>query len=375
MDLRVIHILRAPVGGLFRHVFDLAMGQKERGLRVGVVCDSQTGGSFAEAALRSLRPLCELGLHRIPMSRAPGWSDMKVFRELNRILAANRPDVLHGHGAKGAAYARILAPRIGARAIYTPHGGSLHFTQSSIRGWVYLNLERLLRRRTDGAIFESEFARRSYLEKVGPATFPCRVVHNGLYEHEFEGLQRKTANYDFVFAGELRALKGIYVLLDAVVRLKQHCEPSVLLVGAGPEEANVAARIRELGLADNVHMSPPVRPVTEALARGRCAVIPSLAESLPYIVLETVAAGVPLLATRVGGIPEIVGAYADRLVPSRDSRALAEAMLGYLRDPESVEVDAEKIRETVREKFTVSRMVDEVIDFYMSITHMQKRAA
>ena len=77
----------------------------------------------------------------------------------------------------------------------------------------------------------------------------------------------------------------------------------------------------ELGLDGVVDVSPPIYPVTKALAKGKCIVIPSLAESLPYVVLETAAAAVPLLTTKVGGIPEIFGKSADRLLPPADAEA------------------------------------------------------
>ena len=209
----------------------------------------------------------------------------------------------------------------------------MHYSYMTLRGALYLGLERLLKSRTAGAIFESEFARQAYLQNVGAAEFPHRVVRNGLYENEFARLTRRSTEYDFVFVGELRSLKGIYVLVDAAHQILQQREFRLLAVGAGDEQSKLESRIRELGLDDVITVFPPIYPVTEALAKGRCIVIPSLAESLPYVVLETVAAAVPLLTTNVGGIPEIFGPFADRLLPAGDSRALAGAMHQFLRHP------------------------------------------
>jgi glycosyltransferase involved in cell wall biosynthesis len=253
------------------------------------------------------------------------------------------------------------------------HGGALHYSYSTLRGALYLGLERLLKGRTDGAIFESEFTLRSYARSVGAAEFPHRVVHNGLYEHEFARVERGD-EYDFVFVGELRNLKGIYVLVDAAHQVRQQREFKLLAVGAGDEQASLESRIRELGLDDIVHVCPPIHPVTEALARGRCIVIPSLAESLPYVVLETAAAAVPLLTTNVGGIPEIFGPFADRLLPPGDARALAGAMLEFLENPEHAESISEAICERVRSRFRVSQMVDAISEFYSGILHRDKQA-
>ncbi len=122
-------------------------------------------------------------------------------------------------------------------------------------------------------------------------------------------------------------------------------------------------------------LAPPVRPVTEALARGRCIVIPSLAESLPYIVLETIGARIPLLTTETGGIPEIFGPFADQLLPPGDAQALADAMLGFLQDPERAYANAERIRDHIKGAFRVSRMVEAVTEFYSEVLALQRQAS
>ena len=109
---RVIHVLRAPVGGLFRHVRDLVAAQKAMGLEVGVVCDSIAADRLTQTRLASLTPHLALGLHQIAMSRELSFSDVSAVSMIRR-LASGFPDaderltVLHGHGAKGGAYARL----------------------------------------------------------------------------------------------------------------------------------------------------------------------------------------------------------------------------------------------------------------------------
>ncbi len=95
------------------------------------------------------------------MSRHAGFSDFSACREVARQARENAIDVVHGHGAKGGAYARLTG-RPGAIRVYTPHGGSLHFSWASPTGMVYLTLERMLMRRTDLFLFESEFGRTTF---------------------------------------------------------------------------------------------------------------------------------------------------------------------------------------------------------------------
>jgi glycosyltransferase involved in cell wall biosynthesis len=182
--LNVLYVLRAPVGGLFRHVVDLARGVAARGHRVGLIADATTGGAQAEATLAALAPELALGLSRVAMSRQIGPRDLTALAHVARRVAEVEADVVHGHGAKGGAYARLAAaPR--ALRVYTPHGGSLHYRWSSPTGLLYLSLERALLRRTDLLLFESAYGREAFRAKVGDPDAVARVVHNGVTEAEF----------------------------------------------------------------------------------------------------------------------------------------------------------------------------------------------
>jgi saccharopine dehydrogenase-like NADP-dependent oxidoreductase len=99
--------MRAPVGGLFRHVRDLAGEQSAGGHAVGLICDASTGGADARALLAELEPACGLGIARINMGRLPGLSDAVAARAVSAVAREKRVDILHGHGAKGGAYARL----------------------------------------------------------------------------------------------------------------------------------------------------------------------------------------------------------------------------------------------------------------------------
>src|SRR6266540_4695165 len=128
--LKILHVLRAPVGGLFRHVVDLAHGQAARGNSVGIIADAATGGTRAEQIFSSLTASLALGLTRVALSRHVGASDFTARQHVARRAAETGADVVHGHGAKGGAYARLL-PHGRAIRVYTPHGGSLHYSRSS----------------------------------------------------------------------------------------------------------------------------------------------------------------------------------------------------------------------------------------------------
>src|SRR5207248_2911073 len=148
------------------------------------IVDAATGGAQAETALADLSPRLALGVSRVPMSRQLGLPDVSAVAHVARRAASAAADVLHGHGAKGGAYAR-LAHRRHAISAYTPHGGSLHYGWDSPTGVIYLTLERVLRARTDLFLFESAYGYDVFRAKLGDPGQSAQVVHNGVTQAEF----------------------------------------------------------------------------------------------------------------------------------------------------------------------------------------------
>ena len=360
--MRIMHVFRAPVGGLFRHVRELAAQQAALGHDVGLICDSTHGGRSAETALNALRDNMRLGVYRIALPRLPHPGDVSAYRAIRRILEETRPQIVHGHGAKGGLHGRLAARHdAGMRTIYTPHGGSLHFSRHSAKGALYLTTERLLLHRTDGLIFVCNFERRAFIEKVGAFSCPSAIVHNGLPAEEFSYVPVLPDAADVVFVGELRMLKGVDVLLSALARLKEKGRAtSALIVGDGPDAEIFRTMAQSLNLSENVRFPGPM-PARKAFAQGRMVVVPSRAESFPYVVLEAQAAGRPVIAAHVGGIPEMLPEEA--LVPAEDPAALAERIASVLDDPDSERKAKARIEE-IRHRFSIETMTQGVLDFY-----------
>jgi glycosyltransferase involved in cell wall biosynthesis len=167
-----------------------------------------------------------------------------------------------------------------------------------------------------------------------------------------------------VFVGELRALKGIDVLIEAIARLAHDWRPvSATIVGEGPDRAALEAKVAALRLGDAVRFVGAL-PARTAFARGQILVIPSRAESLPYIVLEAAAATVPMIATNVGGIPEIFGADAANLIPAGDAAALARAIQEALSQPAIARAAAWRLRMRISASFSANVMTEAVLAAY-----------
>lgn len=368
--LRIVHCFRAAMGGVFRHVTDLCEAESRAGHAIGVICDSTTGGDLEAAILDRLAPHLALGIHRIPMRRQVAPSDIAATFRLMRQVRALDPDVLHAHGAKGGAYARTIGTLLrasGSRVarIYSPHGGSLHYDPASLAGRVYFAAERALGRMTDAFIFVSQYEADTYARKVGRPKKPFAVVRNGLRPQEFEPVAPAADARDFLFIGELRDLKGPDVFLAALARIRDAggAPPTAVIVGSGPDRDRYVGMAEALGLGGLVAFQGRM-PARVAFALARAVVIPSRAESMPYIVLEVAAAGLPLVATRVGGIPEIFGSAAGRLVPPGDAEALAVAMSAIRNAPAQALSDAAALRAEVRSAFSVDAMAEAIVQVY-----------
>jgi glycosyltransferase involved in cell wall biosynthesis len=362
--MRILHVFRMPVGGLFRHVRDVARGQSAAGHEVGILCDSTTGGDIAVKLLKDVEPFCSLGVERIPISRLPGLGDVSGALQTRAHAKVLKPDIIHCHGAKGGLYGRIAARLLGVASVYTPHGGSLHYEWRTPGGFFFLTAEKALAAIGSGIHFVCAYERDTFASKIGLGSKPHAVIHNGLLPEEFERIPPAEDAADILFLGEMRYLKGVDLLLEAIAGLNRTRHVTAVLVGDGGDFETFKAMAQTLGLGDRVEF-PGRMAAREAFRRGRVLVMPSRAESFPYVVLEAAAAGVPLIASDVGGIPEILGAA--NMVPPGDASALEARLAQALADPKSVADAAEAARDRLKRDFSADQMVQSILSFYKSL--------
>jgi glycosyltransferase involved in cell wall biosynthesis len=362
--LRILHAVRTPVGGIFRHILDLANGQVERGHHVGIVADTLTGGDRAKEALAQIEPHLKLGVHRLPIRREPSIADIGAWLHLRRLIRELKPDVLHGHGAKTGVFIRVKAPTKDAIRVYTPHGGSLHYPLNTLKGAFYSRLERALMNSTDLFLFESAFARDTYQRIVGAPTGLVRCVFNGVTADEFDPVARAGDATDVVYVGEFRHIKGADLVIDALARLHADGKPITLtLAGDGEEMEALTAQVARLGLTNAVRFIGHVK-ARYGFSKGRLLVVPSRGDSMPYVVIEAAAAGMPMIAADVGGIPEIFGEHADALFAPSAAAAIADAIAAALKDPHAAQARANSLRERILRHFSQEAMVDGVLAGY-----------
>ena len=362
--LSILHVVRAPVGGIFRHILDLAHGQIDRGHHVGILTDSLTGGERAEKALAEIAPRLKLGVYRFAMRREPSPGDLLVWARIMRLIRKLQPNVMHGHGAKAGGIVRLQRRSNDAIRVYTPHGGSLHYPPNTFKGAFYARLERALMNNTELFLFESAFARDTYQRIIGTPKGLVRGVFNGVTPEEFEPVVTADDATDLVYVGEFRHIKGADLLIDAVARLHAKGRKVTLTLGGdGEEMAALKGQAERLNLAGAVHFIGHVN-ARYGFSKGRLLVVPSRGDSMPYVVIEAGAAGIPMTAARVGGIPEILGAENPALFAPGNVEAMAEAISSALDNPHAVSQRASALRERITAHFSQQAMVEGVLAGY-----------
>jgi glycosyltransferase involved in cell wall biosynthesis len=303
-------------------------------------------------------------VHRIAIRREPHPADVLVWPQFSSLIRRLKPHVLHGHGAKAGVFIRAKGYRPDMIRVYTPHGGSLHYGIDTLRGKIYAGLERALMDRTDLFLFESAFAQNTYQRMVGTPKNLVRCVFNGVTAKEFDPLVMAGDATDVVYVGEFRFIKGADILVEAIARLRAAGRPVTLtLAGDGEETTALRALCETLKLGNAVRFIGHVQ-ARHGFGQGRLLVVPSRGDSMPYVVIEAAAAGTPMIAANVGGIPEIFGPFTDGLVAPNDPQALADAIAAALDAPERARERAKELRERVFQHFSQRAMVEGVLAGY-----------
>lgn len=370
--LRIVHCFRSPVGGIFRHVRDLVDAQVAAGHQVGIVCDSTTGGAYEERLFNVIESKLSLGLTRVAMQRHIGPGDVLAAWRTFRVIKGLHPDVLHGHGAKGGVYSRVFGSllrvfRSRVARLYSSHGGSLHYDEDTLTGKIFFRIESLLERMTDHLLFVSNYELTTYTKKVHTPRIPYSVIYNGLRAEEFEPVRTSNDAADFLFIGMMRDLKGPDIFISAFAKAVRETgkKLTAVMVGDGEDRDKYVAQVAALGLSDQIKFFMPM-PARDAFPMARAIVVPSRAEAMPYIVLEALAAGMPMVASAVGGIPEIFGTGSYALIQP-DVSELAEKMKAFVENPAVLKAAMPAIS-ALKSRFGADVMAREIESRYRTIS-------
>lgn len=374
--LRVLWLIDSlTLGGAESLVLPFARAVDRSQVDLRVCCLKSIAGNPIEERLRDAGiPVTNLGARNL--------RDLSAFRRLLALIREQRVQVVHAH----LTYAVIWGV-LACRLAKVPIVATLHvaptsasgFQRDSIREWLMIEFLRW-RRATILAV--SEAVRGAFVAKYNLPPYRIQVIHNGVKVVTFErrnperGIQlRQQFRFPqnakvLITVAVLRAPKGVDILLRALPAiLRAVPELRLLVVGEGPTRDSWTRLAAHLGVDEAVHWAGYRQDVPALLAGSDLFVLPSREDAFPTVLLEAMAAELPIVATNVGGIPEIINSPAvGVLVPPRDPAALAKEITELLQQDKTRKTIAAAGRRRVVEQFSGQRWMDRLMTAYREAT-------
>lgn len=348
------------IGGAQIHVRDMAASLRSRGHQsvVGVGGDGPFVGLLREAGID-----CEALPHLVRSIRPV--SDARAICEMTRFLRRHRPDIVSLHSSKAGWLGRIAAWWERIPVIFTAHGWAFTEGIPSGRRAVYYALERLSPCKTPVVITVSQHDRDLAIRLGIMPSDRLVCIHNGSGEipDTLRGNPRKSPPI-VTMVGRLDEQKNPELLVRALGSLGD-VEWSLELIGDGPGKNRVATLARQVGVMNRVHLLGARNDVAACLARSQIFALSSNWEGFPRTIIEAMRAGLPVIATSVGGVAEAVKHNETGLVvPRRSEEALSSALLKLLTNPALRAEMGAAGRRRYEEHFRLETMVSRTLSEY-----------
>lgn len=375
-------ITKSNFGGAQRYVFDLACEAKRRGHKVAVILGEK--GSLADK-------LTDANIKTISI---PGFSrDMDLLNDAPRLLFImktvweNKPDIFHINSSKmggaGGFTTRVfnllfwfLGDKHRIKVIFTSHGWA--FNETWRPGWQKLLIKIfswLIVVLSHETICVSEKTREN-ISKWPFIKNKLVVIHNGIDSFELipreEARKKMRVNDEKIIVGtlaELHKVKGLDILLEAWRTLPDHTDNKLLILGQGEEAENLQNMAKNTNLEaklPSVELLGFVENARTLLLGFDIFVLPSRSENLPYAILEAGSAGLPVVASRVGGIPEIItNGDNGLLVEPENSSDLADTLQMLIKDAELRTRLGKNLKETISKNFSKKQMFEKTFASYL----------
>lgn len=371
--IRVLELIRTASGGMKQHCISLAKGLKGLGFDVLAACN------FDTVTMEELKGAgVEVYPFHLPGEIQPHLDAMKAMK-IAYIIMKQGVNVLHCHGFKAGVVGRIGAILAGCPKVYTVH----NFVLSPFHGMkrtMLSNTEKVLAKRTESIIAVSQALKFELEQECGIPSDKVTVIYNGISLPLAGNGQNIRRHFgikpEVIVVGSVARLipsKGIHHLLDAIPLIKDYCENvRFMIVGDGPYEGVLKVKVKDLGVEGDVIFTGYVTPVWDYLDAMDIFVLPSLSEGLGVSILEAMAMGKPVIASNVGGIPEIITHGENGyLVSPGDAADLASAIICLIKNVYLRKSLGHKGRERVMAHFLAERMVEVTAQLLERCAHMK----
>lgn len=367
--IRVLQVMEATIGGTRKHLGQLALGLDRRSFEVTVACAALRQPGFRQdiAGMRAAGVrVVEIEMRRQIDPR----SDLAATARLRRLIGEGF-DIVHTHSSKAGVVGRLAGRRRGGPAlVHTPHSFAfLHSAEfSATRRRLFLGIERWLGRFTTRLIAVSQAEAEITLAHRIVDADRVRTVRNGI-EPDLERRARAAAGVERLglangdraigSVGLLEVAKGHEVLIAALPRvLAEFPRLKCFLIGEGSLRRRLERQAAAAGVESSVIFTGHRDDTLDLMSALEAVVLPSLWEGLPYVLLEAMALGKPVVASDVGGCGEVVAdGETGLLVPANDPRALASAISDLLRHRERAADMGTAARPRASSRFGVEAMI------------------
>lgn len=375
--IRIMRIIaRLNVGGPAIHVTLLTGRLTPPDFETTLVCGHIGPGEGDMAYLAESRGIQPVYIAQLGRELSP-LRDLVTLVKLWRVMRQLRPDVVHTHTAKAGFVGRIAAwlARVPVR-VHTFHGHVLYGYFSPVKSRLFLWLERFTARLSDRLITISPALKDELVNTyhIAPAS-KFVVVPLGLELAPYAGMRRHQGAFRTTFGippgapligivGRIVPIKNHALFLHMAERVRKRV-PGVrfVIIGDGESRADVEAQVDSLGLRDAVNFTGWLHDLQPVYSDLDVLVIASDNEGTPVSIIEALAAGVHVVSTAVGGVPDLLrGGEYGRLVPPRDPDALADAIVAALADPEQ-----NSARQAVVAAYDIARLADDLAALYRDL--------
>ena len=373
--MRILLIIETCGGGSGRHLLDLAQGLVAFGNEVHVAYSPVRA---EDGFIRKMAAMNGVVLKPVEMVSSLGFYDIKPLIKLRRYIEQQGPfDIIHGHSSKAGALGRIAAAGTGAGKIYTPHGlYTLNPVLSPMKKKVYGSIEKMLASLlTDKVIVVSEKERNHAIEQGFPAD-GLQLVVNGVHQRSDEELLTTRARVRnrlnvgpettvIGFVGRFCIAKAAerFVHLGRSVK-ENNLDAHLVLLGSGESEDKIDAMIESFGLTDTISVFKN-ESGEEFMPAFDIYTLTSRYEAMPYVLLEALAAGLPIVATDVGGsrtvIEQGINGY---VVPQQDDISeMADRVMMLIKNKDMLSEMSSAARR-MAQKFSQDEMVRRTLEVY-----------
>jgi glycosyltransferase involved in cell wall biosynthesis len=375
--MKILYLItKSNWGGAQRHVFDLAVAMKEKGHDVAVAL----GG---DGTLRTRLEAAGIYTHSITtLGRDISTSkDAGSLKEIISVIRHRRPDVLHMHSPKAAGLGSVAGRLLGVQSIiYTVHGWAFNEDRSLPQrltimffSWLTMVLCHttiLLSEREYGQALNFPWVKEKLqlipLGIKSPTFISVDGAKQSIAKHI--GMPIPEFNKKTVIGtiAELHPNKGLPYLINAFTSVvMQYPQTALIIIGDGQDQPALHLLIKEKKLEQSVFLAGYMDHAAEYLKAFNIFVLPSLKEGLPYAILEAGCASLPVVATTVGGIPEIIeDMRSGVLVQPKNIRELSHALSFMIEHPDERRRYGSALKERVAQNFSVQKMVDSVAELY-----------